>query len=81
VAFSIVTVDLADTRVSALGIIATMVPLGDDPLGTFTTFKLTPSPDSSAAAVGVLMPTTFGSVTVFEGHGMSWTVPWPLVVP
>ena len=80
VAFSIVTVDLADTRVPALGIIATMVPLGDGPLGTFTTFVAMPNPDSSAAAVGVLMPTTFGSVTMTEGHGMNWTVLCPLVV-
>jgi hypothetical protein len=71
VAFSIVTVDLAGTRVPALGIIATMVPLGNCPLGTFTTFGLMPNPESSPAAVGVLMPTTFGSVTTAKGHGMS----------
>ena len=53
-ALSIVTVDLAETRVPSFG---------------------------HSAAVGVLIPTRFGKITLTDGHGIVVTVRCPFVVP
>ena len=65
---SMVTVERPDTTVPPAGDIATIVPLATDCEGTLTTLTVTPSPDSSPAAVGVLIPTTFGMVNDTDGH-------------
>lgn len=60
----------AGTLLPPDGDIFTIVPKGAVGELTSTTFTKTPNPDSSPAAAGVLMPTTFGSVKDTFGQGM-----------
>ena len=78
---SIVTVDRAWTTDPALGIIFEMVPSWPDvDAAMLTTATLRPSDESLPTAVGVLIPTTSGSVTCTEGQATVFVVPFSITV-